>query len=154
RINDMYVAERNPVVYGPSAAVLKYVVGRRARDRPRYLRAAVFGDSRLNLPSARAEAVALAAALGTEPVLGAEGTRDRFVQGIEGADIVHIAGHAQLSADGAGGAGLQLAGQDVLSATEVLGLPNLNAAIVTLSGCETGVNESAPGDELMGLTRG
>src|SRR5918996_4002336 len=30
----------------------------------------------------------------------------------------------------------------------------LNCGLVTLSGCETGMNAVAPGDELMGLARG
>lgn len=41
----------------------------------------------------------------------------------------------------------------MLTAREVFILEGLHAHLVTLSGCETGVNENRPGDELLGLTR-
>ena len=36
---------------------------------------------------------------------------------------------------------------------DILDLGDLRAQLVTLSGCETGVNQNHPGDELIGLTR-
>lgn len=42
--------------------------------------------------------------------------------------------------------------RDILTAREIFNL-KINAQLVTLSACQTGVNENKPGDELIGLTR-
>ena len=157
RVDGCYLAERNAVTYSPSTAVLKHCVGRRPlaslgnEAGPR--RAAVFGDSRGDLPAARDEASQLAKLLGAVPVLGEEVTRQNVLQGVAAADFVHVAGHAFFSGADPLESGLQLAGNDTLTAAQIFGWRALNASLVTLSGCETGVSANHPGDELIGLVR-
>jgi CHAT domain-containing protein len=155
KVDGVYLAERNTVVYNLSASVLRHcMAGRAARSSPlRQRTAAVFGDSRGNLPAARHEAVTLAGLLGTAPMLGGQVNRRNLLRGMTGADIVHVAGHAQFSAAEALSSGLELAGDDILTARDIFGMSKLSASLVTLSGCETGISAHHPGDELVGLTR-
>jgi CHAT domain-containing protein len=48
--------------------------------------------------------------------------------------------------------GVELYDDEVLTARKIFVL-KLNTELVTLSACETGINEGNPGDELIGLTR-
>jgi CHAT domain-containing protein len=113
----------------------------------------VFGDSRKDLPAARDEAVQLAALLGVLPVLGDEVTLENMLCGVTDTDFVHVAGHAFFSSVDPLGSGLQLASGDTLTAAQIFGWRALDASLVTLSGCETGVSANHPGDELIGLVR-
>ena len=86
-------------------------------------------------------------------MLGDAVTRAAVLGAIQEADVVHFAGHGDFHAPSAMDSGLRLAGGETLTAREIFGLDNLRAQLVILSGCETGVNERRPGDELIGLTR-
>ena len=157
KIDGGFLAQRNAVAYSPSTAVLKHCVGRRSsaslRNEAGLRKAAVFGDSRGDLPAARDEAGQLAALLGTTPVLGDEVTRENVLRGVADADFVHMAGHAFFSSTDPLDSGLRLAGSETLTAAQIFGWQALNASLVTLSGCETGVSANHPGDELIGLVR-
>ncbi len=156
KLEGSYLIERNAVVYGPSASVLKHCQTNRklsVDSAPAHRTAAIFGDSRENLPAARAEAMMLGELFGIEPVLGKGVTREAFLQMTAGVDIVHFAGHAEFSSTHALESGLHLAGSDILTAGEIFGLDEVHAYLIALSGCETGVNQNRPGDELIGLTR-
>jgi CHAT domain-containing protein len=152
-IDGRLLIERNPVVYSPSASVLGHCRARRATRPQTPARAAVFGDSLDNLHYARAEAAELAALLATTPVLGSSVTREAVTDGLATSDIVHIAGHGRFNSADALASGVYLAGGDLLTAADMFGLPPVRAALVTLSGCETGISRNQPGDELIGLTR-
>lgn len=155
KVDGSYLIERNAVVYSPSVSVLKHCLSMRPSGPSGLIRrkAAVFGDSREDLPAARAEAAMLAGLLGAEPILGGRVTRENLLRGAAEADILHVAGHAQFSHAKALDSGLELAGTDVLTAADVFGSDAMNTYLVTLSGCETGVSQNHPGDELIGLTR-
>jgi len=66
--------------------------------------------------------------------------------------VLHIACHGQFRADSPYFSSLHLA-DGPLTLRDAAALP-LQAALVTLSACETGLNRIAPGDELLGLVRG
>ncbi|AVV41801.1 hypothetical protein C6376_10460 [Streptomyces sp. P3] len=155
RIDGAYLIERNPVVYSPSASVLHHCRSRRRPSGPARSGwgAAVFADSRCNLPQARVEAARIGELLGSEPLLGDRVTRENLIREVTGADIIHIAGHAEFHRANALESGIQLAGTDVMTAADVFGLDAIDTDLVTLSACETGVSENHPGDELIGLTR-
>jgi CHAT domain-containing protein len=156
KLAGQYLIDRNPVVYSPSASVLKYCYGKRKHNpdgSPARRTAAIFGDSRGDLPYARVEAQMLAELFGVTPLLGTAVTLNTLRQAIADVDIVHFAGHGDFHADQPLESGLCLAGEEILTAREIFGLRDLHSHLVTLSGCETGINENHPGDELIGLTR-
>ncbi len=147
------LAERNPVFYAPSLAVLHHVLSRPGRASGRVTGAVVLGDPDGGLPRARAEAEEIARLLGAEPpLLGSRVDRESVLSALAGRDIVHIAGHAEASARDGFEASIDLAGGERLRAAELLTAP-VRARLVVLSGCESGVSQRRPGDELVGLVR-
>lgn len=66
---------------------------------PRSGGSVVLGDPRDDLPSARAEAIAVAARLGVTPGLGAAATSSAL-QEAHGADLLHVAAHSRIDARG------------------------------------------------------
>ncbi len=156
KLDGQYLIERNPVVYSPSASVLKYCQAKRKKNPENlsvFNSAAVFGDSRSNLPLARSEAEQVARLFNVKPLIGEDVTKDNFMKSIKGVDVVHFAGHAEFDSSQPLNSGLLLGGNEMLTARDIFRLDALNAYLVTLSGCETGINENNPGDELIGLTR-
>jgi tetratricopeptide (TPR) repeat protein len=147
--------ERNPVVYSPSASVLRYC---QAKRRPGATTdvlgtAAVFGDPTGDLPGSRAEAEDVARMFGAAPLLGDAVTPESIRRALAGVDLVHFGGHSRFDADRPLESGLLLSGGRRLTAREVFALEGLDARLVALSSCESGVSENRPGDELIGLTR-
>lgn len=165
RIQGRYLVERNPVCYAPSASVMKYCQANRKGTRQHAL---VVGDPRHDLIHAREEAYAVSEQFGTEPLMGAAATKSRvksiLKQQGEQLDVLHFACHGKLNREQALASGITLArekqaeleraGEEsgILTAAEIFNL-QLNADLVTLSACDSGVNERRPGDELIGLTR-
>lgn len=159
-----YLAERNPVFYTPSTSVLRYS---RAKNRGRAPETAVvFGDSLPEddpLPSAADEAIAVAVLFGADAYLGARATKEALFEELRRAggevDVLHLACHGKFEPEAPLESRIELApeagGGDEepdLTAQDVLGL-DLEAAIVTLSACESGLSKIRPGEELVGLTR-
>lgn len=162
QIDGRDVIERNPVCYTPSASVMKFCHAKRKGKRERAL---VIGDSRKNLLYAREEALGVADLFGTVPYLSNQATKALVLQQLEQKqpDILHFACHGYFHFQKALKSGIMLAPESEmlahenqerwnLTAEEIFGL-SLHAELVTLSACETGINERKPGDELMGLTR-
>jgi CHAT domain-containing protein len=156
------LVERNPVCYAPSASVMKHCCSRRA---PRGKNALVFGDSRSDLPYANEEARAVAQLFSTVPTCGSDVTSVEVRQKItqDKAAVIHFACHGYFDAKEPLQSGILLAtgpdslndvGSDsgCLTAEEIFGL-RIDADLVTLSACDTGLNENLPGEELVGLTR-
>jgi len=154
------VIERNPVCYSPSASIMAYCQRRARRSREHAL---VIGDSLGDLQHAREEATNVASLFHTTPILGATATKDRVIEeiarGRDRFDVLHFSCHGYFHESEPLQSGILLAppdsddpNADLLSAKEIIDL-QVDAELVTLSACETGINESLPGDELMGLTR-
>ena len=143
--------ERNPVCYVPAAAVLRHTL---RGGRPGFTSgaAAVFGDSRGDLPHTLEEARMIASLLGVIPTTGDDVTRERVIRAFQGDTMLHFAGHGQLSTADGIASSLDLAGTDLLRAIDMLGQP-CTARLAVLSGCDTGVGELRPGDEPVGLIR-
>jgi CHAT domain-containing protein len=160
-LNGRYLIERNPVCYTPSASVMRYCKDKRTG---RHERALVVGDSRGDLAHAREEALTVAGLFGTHPYLREETTkatiRDMLASEGEAVDVLHFACHGHFDTEDALRSGILLApGPDVAEdpdatlTAEELATVRLRSDLVTLSACESGVNEHRPGDELIGLTR-
>jgi hypothetical protein len=147
--------ERNPVCYAPAVAVLRHTLtsGETSASLAETTGgAAVFGDSRGDLPYARTEAAAIAAMFGVTPQTGDAVTKERVLHALDTAGIVHLAGHGHLSTADGFASYLDLAGTGVLRAADLLGRRS-RASLAVLSGCETGVSEQRPGDEIVGFVR-
>lgn len=98
----------------------------------------VVADPRGDLPSARAEGEAVAAALARRSVTVVrqdEATREALMAHLPAADLLHFAGHGVFG-DGPWEADLLTAREGRLSVSDVLALPRVPGRVV-LSGCET-----------------
>jgi CHAT domain-containing protein len=149
--------EQHELSLAPSAALWSAPRERRGSASP--LRRAVgFGVAGRTLPHVADELRALAAAFETVPggsvVLrqDADATLGALHDALPGADVLHLACHGQFRADSPDFSALHLA-DGALTVRDAARLP-LQAQLVTLSACETGLSRVAPGDELLGLLRG
>lgn len=89
---------------------------------------------------------------GAHVFCGAAATRETFHREAPGKQLIHLATHGLFRADNPLFSGLRFADSWLL-ARDLYGI-RLDAELVTLSACRTGVSEVAPGDELFGLVRG
>ena len=85
-------------------------------------------------------------------LMGEEASRENFLKFAPGARFLHLASHGHFRRDNPMFSFLQLA-DSPLNFYSLLDL-KLEAEMVTLSACHTGVNMVFPGDELHGLMRG
>ncbi len=67
-------------------------------------------------------------------------------------DLIHISTHGNFRKDNPMFSSIRL-GDGPLNLYDLYQM-QLDAALITLSGCSTGMNVIAPGDELLGLQRG
>lgn len=155
-----YLADRYDIRMLPSASVLKYIRPTETND---FKTALILGnpdlmDPNMDLPGAQAEAQALAKELATPHLLLREkATKSAFMQLAPAAHFIHLASHGDFDASNPLSSGLLLAapvkGQGRLTVSDLYQL-RLNAELVTLSACETGLGRIASGDDVVGLTRG
>lgn len=169
KVEGDYLIERNPVCYSPSASVMKYCQSKRKGRRKNAL---ILADSRADRPLwyAREQALGIASLKGleSEVYLGGEATKTLVKQKLADkggdVDILHFACHGYFDPQQPLQSGIMLAPEEEedapdeedvrwnLTAEEIFAL-EMRADLVTLSACESGVNERRKGDELIGLTR-
>ncbi len=94
----------------------------------------------------------MAKLFGTKAYNSAVATKEKVLQEIEGKDIVHFSCHGYLDQKDPLSSGIVLYNEEILTAKEIFDL-KLNAEIVSLGACQTGLSERSLGDELIGLTR-
>ncbi len=138
------------ISYAPSASVFALCQSRHACWEDRSL---VMGVSDARAPQIAEEARLAAAQLpraqlylgdeATLEMLRAEGSRCRFI---------HVASHGLFRLDNPAFSSIRIGGGQI-SVLDLQGL-RLEAELVTLSGCGTGLNGLQGGDELIGLMRG
>lgn len=155
-----YLIERYGVRTLPSANVLRFVRDG-ASGFPGPL--LVFGNpdlgnERFDLPQAEQEARRVAAAVpDARLLLRGAASRDAFRTLAPDYRFIHFASHGEFDARRPLRSGLLLSGPDLeqgrLTAAEIYGV-RLNAELVTLSGCETGLGTVEGGDDVVGLIRG
>ncbi|HKR00953.1 MAG TPA: CHAT domain-containing protein [Pyrinomonadaceae bacterium] len=145
-----YVIERREVSYVPSAAVLLHCL---AQPRRPLQRALLLGVADSRTPRVRDEIQALAP-LFTEAItlLDERATIAALREFAPNTDVLHLACHGQFRPDNPLFSSLGL-GDGWLTVRDTYNL-ELRCGLAALSACETGVNEVAPGDELIGLARG
>jgi CHAT domain-containing protein len=145
-----YVIERRDVSYAPSASVLRHCL---AQPRRQLTRAALVGVPDAQMPRVSDEVTALASLFPeATTLLGDQATLAALRAQAPTADVLHLACHSHFRPDNPLFSSLRLA-DGWLTVRDAYGL-DLNCELAVLSGCETGVSEIAPGDELIGLARG
>lgn len=145
-----YLIDSTTVSYAPSAGVYEWSLRQPPAAGESSL---VFGISDASAPEIAAEAEAVGRLLprsrlylnerATESTLRRAAPRSRFI---------HIATHGHFRQDNPMFSSIRL-GDSRLSLWDLYGF-RLQAALVTLSGCSTGLSVSAGGDEMIGLIRG
>jgi CHAT domain-containing protein len=145
-----YVIERREVSFTPSAVVLLHCL---AQPRRPFQQALLVGVADERTPRVPDEIQAL------EPLfpesltlLDEKATLAALREYAPGADVLHLACHGQFRPDNPLFSSLRL-GDGWLTVRDTYNL-DLKCGLAALSACETGVNEVAPGDELIGLARG
>jgi len=147
---ERYLVERCEIVSAPSAAVWSKLHGRRRRKVAKSL---LVGFADEKIPLVDAEIAQLRRIVPSPKVLtGEKATLSSFAKSTAGRDLIHLACHGQFRTDNPMFSSLHLA--DGWITVRDLVEQRLDAEVVTLSACETGVNRIHAGDELLGLARG
>jgi hypothetical protein len=145
-----YMIEQREVSYAPSAALLQLCL---AQPQGSLRRALLVGVSDTSMRGVNEEVQALATLFEQATVLiDGEATIAAIRAQASSADVLHLACHGQFRPDNPLFSSLRL-GDGWLTVYDAYSL-DLHCQLVTLSACETGVSLVAPGDELLGLTRG
>ena len=143
-----YLVERNPIACLPALSLLGYWTEHEPKQGVRY--PLVLGDSRGDLPGARAEAKKIARRFKVQPVLGADVLRSNIQGSLKGCDLLHVSCHAQFDQASPEQSGFVLADGSRFSARDGLKL-RLNARLAVLSACESGRLDVHAGDEMIGV---
>lgn len=156
-----HVIDRLSLFHSPSASVLQYTFARRGQ-RTGNLRVLAIGNPELGteaaaLPFAEKEAQRVAWTFPDADVItGTEATETWVRQHIGNYGIVHLATHGEYDPNLPLLSAIHLApdgeNDGRLTAREVFAL-SLNADLVALSACQTGLGRLTSGDEVIGLNR-
>ncbi len=157
---DEYLLDRFSLRLIPSAGALAYLKTGRAASVGTLLALGNpdLGDAIYDLPNAQIEAVSVAALFQSSRALVRAAASKSAVRELAGGfAMLHFATHGKFNSDSPLASGLYLAGgieaDSVLTAAELYTL-RIDADLVTLSACETGLGKVANGDDVIGLTRG
>jgi len=150
KIGDTYLCDTHTISYAPSATVFALCQLKTPSDRSASL---VMGIPDERAPEILAEVQSVAAILPkAELLLGPQATADNLRKKGSQSALLHIATHGTYRQDNPMFSGIRL-GDGYLNLYDLYQM-RLSARHVTLSGCATGMNFVAAGDELLGLERG
>lgn len=165
RADGSFLIDHHALAFAPSATVLGFChrkadTQRAARQAPQVLALGNpdLGNPRLDLPFAEKEIKSLEQTFAaTKSLLRKQATRRALFAEQSNAALLHFACHGNYDAANPLFSSLLLAAEDSsgidrLTAHEILTL-RLNAQLVMLSACETGLARVTGGDEVIGLTR-
>ncbi|HUR99928.1 MAG TPA: CHAT domain-containing tetratricopeptide repeat protein [Pyrinomonadaceae bacterium] len=145
-----YVVENSEVSYAPSAGVWARLNSKKPRPFANSLLMA-FADEKI--PLVNDEVVQLAKILpGPTRFSGKHATFASFQKNAPNFDLIHLACHGQFRPDNPMFSSLHLS--DGWVTVRDVYANHLDAQLVTLSACETGLNKIAAGAEILGLARG
>jgi CHAT domain-containing protein len=143
-----YLIQRSTLVFAPSATAFVAALQRRG-PLPPHPRALVVGDPHFDvsafalapLPASRREAAVVASLYGAAPLIGGAAAKDRVVEEMSRADVVHIGSHAVTGGDDPQRSCLVLApsaaGPGALYVHELARLPLSNVRVVVVAGCRS-----------------
>lgn len=142
------------LAFAPSATVLLRSCLARPAARGEGLLALGYNDEGdAALLYSEAEAQAIAELMNGEAWTGPEPKRERLIEHGRHARLLHIAGHAVFDVHDPLASHVRLGKDDTLSAREIIARLGLDADVVTLSSCTSGLSQVVAGDELLGLQR-
>ena len=142
------------VALAPSATILLHNCLGRPPSRAEGCLALGYNDEGNEaLRYAEAEARHVAQLMGGEAWTGAAPKSARLIAEGRRARWLHVAGHAVYNPRDPLGSELRLGPDDALNARAIIGGLELDAELVTLSACTSGLSHVVPGDELLGLQR-
>lgn len=147
---EKYLIETREVVYTPSATVWDFLQRRQSKNIESALLIG-FADERI--PLVNEEIAALEKIFGEAKTLtGADASFSNYTANAQNFDVLHLACHGQFRPDNPLFSSLHLA--DGFVTVRDICAQKLQAELVTLSACETGLNKIFAGDEILGLARG
>nr|NKB82255.1 CHAT domain-containing protein [Nitrospirales bacterium] len=154
-----YLVDRYPIFYTPAASVLKFTFAQRRTEKATKVLAVGnpdLGNYNYDLPLAELEAQSIKWNYPDMDILtGAKATKEWFVEHIKDYGVIHLAAHGEFDEFNPLFSSLWLASNAPtnrrLTVKEVFGL-EINADLVTLSACQTGLGKLEAG-ELIGLNR-
>ena len=150
RNNGQYLCDVHTISYAPSATVFALCQNKVTCDAANSV---VLGIPDERAPHILAEVQSVAALLPqSELFLGEQATSGVLRQRGASGGVLHIATHGKFRQDNPMFSGIRL-GDGYLNLYDLYQL-RLNARLVTLSGCATGMSFVSTGDELLGLQRG
>ncbi len=158
---EAYLFERHPIFYSPSASVLDFTFKRKYKKEGPVKVLALgnpdLGTFNYDLPLAELEAKAIRWDFPEVTILTREEATESWLQkNIHKFQIIHIASHGEFDPVNPLFSALKLAkdkeSDGNFEVNEVFSL-NINADLVTLSACQTGLGDIVGGDELVGLNR-
>ena len=156
RQDGRFLIETHAVSYAPSAAVLKYCWNKPAvqsHEQPFDGTSLLVGIPDERLTQVLQEIQALAALIpGSRVLLNEDATLERVRAAAPECGLLHLAAHGLFRPEAPLLSSIHLADK-WMAVQDVYDL-DLNAALVTLSACETGLGHDEGGDELVGLVRG
>lgn len=150
RSGEQYLIEGRGVTYAPSASVWLSLPKQRSPDMAKSM---LIGFADEAIPLVDSEISAIAGSIpGAEVYVGNDATFAAYLGNSSNKELLHIACHGAFRADNPMFSSLHLA--DGWVTADDISRQRLRAKLVTLSACETGLNEVAAGDEILGLARG
>ena len=153
--NGSYLIERHTLRTAPSIQVLQLT---HRQQQPQTVKTAlVVGNPTNDLPAAAKEAKTIARRFKTSPLLGKRATKAEVVKQMPQANLIHLAAHAapnQLDDDYGGLIVFADPHQGFSNlTTPEISAMQLQAELVVLSGCSTGVSDIINSDGVVGLAR-
>jgi len=134
---------RHSVAYSPSASLVKFCQN---KGSGKLRSCASFGVE------FEEESREVAELFNTKPYNGYLATKEKVLENCIDKDVIHFSCHGYFDDVNPLSSGVELYDHEILSAREIFDM-KLDAELVTLSACQTGLNQRSPGDELIGLTR-
>jgi CHAT domain-containing protein len=155
-----YLIDRHALFYLPSASVLRFTLARRLKEKNSRVLAVGnpdLGDRAMDLPFAEREAATLRWNYPEVTILTRERATESWVRANIGRfGIIHIASHGEFDPVNPLFSAIRLVGDSAedgsLEVDEIFGL-SLNADLVVLSACQTGLGEITAGDDVIGMNR-
>lgn len=155
-----YLVDLHGIRVLPSASTLVYIRTDKPKKTGRLLALGNpdLGDAKYDLPGAQKEAVQVAGIFpASKALVRKEASKQAVKEFGAGFSILHIASHGVFDSGAPLNSGLLLAAENEdagrLTVSDLYAL-HLDAELVTLSACETGLGKLASGDDVVGLTRG